>query len=322
MTKTAAILMTAAGLLAATAAPAFAQAYPDRPIRFVVPWAAGGVADAMARVVAKPLSDSLRQPVVVENRAGAGGTIGSEIVAKAAPDGYTLVIAAASHATTPALYRKMRFDAVTDFAPVTQIVAVPWLVVVNASVPAGNVAELVALGKQRRITFGSGGTGSSNHLAGELFRSLAGIQMEHIAYKGSAPALNDLLGGQIDMMFDSINTAMPHVRSGKLKALGVTGIRRTPLAPELPTVAESGVGTFDAGTWIAMMAPAKTPREIVNRLQAEVRRILFEPAMREYLAKQGVDPVGSTPEEFGAYLRAEVDKWSKVVAMAKVPPAD
>jgi tripartite-type tricarboxylate transporter receptor subunit TctC len=320
MIRSVRFLVAAAGVLAAAGAQA--QTYPDKPIRFVVPWAAGGVADAMARVVAKPLSETWRQPVIVENRPGAGGNIGSEIVAKAAPDGYTLVIAAASHATTPALYRNMRFDAVADFAPVTQIVAVPWLVVVPSSLKVSNIKELVVLGKKQRITFGSGGNGSSNHLAGELFRSMADIQMEHIAYKGSAPALNDLLGGQINMMFDSINTAMPHVRTGTLKALGVTGIRRTALAPDLPTVAESGIGAFDAGTWIAMMAPAKTPREIVNKLHAEVRKILFDPAMREYLAKQGVDPVASTPEEFGAYLRSEVDKWSKVVKLANVPPAD
>jgi tripartite-type tricarboxylate transporter receptor subunit TctC len=312
---TIALVMSASGM-------AHAQTWPEKPIRFVVPWAPGGVADAMARVVAKPLSERLGQPIVVENRPGAGGNIGSEVVAKAAPDGYTLVIAAASHATTPGLYRKMRFDAVKDFAPVTQIVAVPWLVVVHSSVPANNIAELVALGKKKRITFGSGGTGSSNHLAGELFKSLTGIQMDHIAYKGSAPALNDLLGGQIDMMFDSINTSMPHVRTGALKALAVTGATRTALAPDLPTVAESGVGTFEAGTWIAMMAPANTPRPIIDRLQKEIRAILFDPAMKDYFAKAGVDPVGSTPEQFGAFLASEVDKWSKVVTMANVPPAD
>jgi tripartite-type tricarboxylate transporter receptor subunit TctC len=312
---TIALAFTASGM-------AQAQTWPDKPIRFVVPWAPGGVADAMARLVAKPLSERLGQPIVVDNRPGAGGNIGSEIVAKAAPDGYTLVIAAASHATTPGLYRKMRFDAVKDFAPITQIVAVPWLVVVHSSVPANNIAELVALGKTKRITFGSGGTGSSNHLAGELFRSLTGIQMDHIAYKGSAPALNDLLGGQINMMFDSINTSMPHVRTGALKALAVTGATRTSLAPDLPTVAEAGVGTFEAGTWIAMMAPANTPRPIIDRLQKEVRAILFDPALKEYFAKAGVDPVGSTPEQFGAFLASEVDKWSKVVTMANVPPAD
>ena len=312
---TIALAFTASGM-------AQAQTWPDKPIRFVVPWAPGGVADAMARLVAKPLSERLGQPIVVDNRPGAGGNIGSEIVAKAAPDGYTLVIAAASHATTPGLYRKMRFDAVKDFAPITQIVAVPWLVVVHSSVPANNIAELVALGKTKRITFGSGGTGSSNHLAGELFRSLTGIQMDHIAYKGSAPALNDLLGGQINMMFDSINTSMPHVRTGALKALAVTGATRTSLAPNLPTVAEAGVGTFEAGTWIAMMAPANTPRPIIDRLQKEVRAILFDPALKEYFAKAGVDPVGSTPEQFGAFLASEVDKWSKVVTMANVPPAD
>jgi tripartite-type tricarboxylate transporter receptor subunit TctC len=314
--------LTAIALAFSVSGMVQAQSWPEKPIRFVVPWAPGGVADAMARVIAKPLSERLGQPIVVENRPGAGGNIGSEVVARAAPDGYTLVIAAASHATTPGLYRKMRFDAVKDFAPVTQIVAVPWLVVVHSSVPANNIAELVALGKEKRITFGSGGTGSSNHLAGELFRSLTGIQMDHIAYKGSAPALNDLLGGQINMMFDSINTSMPHVRTGALKALAVTGASRTALAPDLPTVAEAGVGTFEAGTWIAMMAPAHTPRPIIDRLQKEIRAILFEPVMKEYFAKAGVDPVGSTPEQFGAFLASEVDKWTKVVTMANVPPAD
>ena len=290
-------------------------AYPNKPIRMVVPYPPGGPTDVLGRIVAQKLSESLGQQVVVENRPGASGMIGSEIVAKAAPDGYTLLTNASIHIINPSLYPKMNFDALRDFAPVSLIAQVPLILVVNPALPAKSVTELIALGKAQPnlLNFGSSGNAAAPHLAGESFKIATGVQMQHVPYKGSAPALTDLIGGQVQLIFDSMPSAMPHVKSGKIRALAVTTAKRSPTVPDLPTVTESGVPGFDISTWYGVWAPAGTPKDIVNKVAGEMAKALQQPAVRERLAALGAEPVGNTPEEFAAYCQSELAKWSKIV---------
>jgi tripartite-type tricarboxylate transporter receptor subunit TctC len=303
-------------LLALVAGAAFAQPYPSKPIHFVVPYPAGGPLDAVARLLGQKVSESVKQPVVVENKAGAGGNIGADYVAKAAPDGYTILMGAvATHAINPTLYASIPYDPVRDFIPVTQVASTPNVLVVNPSIPASSVKEFIAYAKANpgKLNFGSGSTGSAGHLAGELFKSMAGVQMTHIPYKGAAPAMQDLIAGQVQLMFDNLASSLAQVRAGKVKALAVTTAKRSSLAPDLPTIAESGLPGFDINTWFGIFAPANTPREIVDRLHDEFARALAAPDVREKMLNLGAEPVSSTPEQFAAYIRSEAEKYARVI---------
>jgi tripartite-type tricarboxylate transporter receptor subunit TctC len=310
------IARLSAGLLAAAfAAPTLAQSYPAKPVRIVVPYPPGGPNDIVARTVGQKLSEQLGQPVIVDNKPGASGNIGAEMVAKSPADGYTLLLLTTGHTINPSLYPKLGYDLQKDLAPVTQLTAGPMVVVVNPSLPAKNIKELVALAKAKpgSLNFGSAGNGSSTHLAPELFSSMAGIKMNHIPYKGSAPALTDLMAGQIQVAFDFMISAMPHVKSGKINALAVTSTARSPVAPDLPTVAESGVPGFEVIGWNGLVAPARTPKEIVAKLSAELKKALDQPDTKERFAAQGFSASWTPPEKFGAYIESEHAKWAKVV---------
>ena len=293
-----------------------AQPYPSKPIRFVVPYPAGGPLDTVARLLGQKVSESTKQPVIVDNKPGAGGNIGADAVAKSPADGYTILMGAvATHAINPTLYARIPYDAIRDFAPVTQVASTPNVLVVNPAVPASNVREFIAYAKANpgKLNFGSGSTGSAGHLAGELFKAMAGIDMTHVPYKGAAPAMNDLIGGQIQVMFDNLASSLAQVRAGKVKALAVTTAKRSALASELPTIAESGLTGFDISTWFGIFVPATTPHDIVERLHAEFTRALAAPDIRERMLNLGAEPVGSKPEEFAAYIRAEADKYARVI---------
>jgi tripartite-type tricarboxylate transporter receptor subunit TctC len=310
------IARLSAGLLAAAlAAPALAQSYPAKPVRIVVPYPPGGPNDIVARTVGQKLSEQLGQPVIVDNKPGASGNIGAESVAKSPADGYTLLLLTTGHTINPSLYPKLGYDLAKDLAPVTQLTAGPMVVIVNPSLPAKNIKELISLAKAKpgALNFGSAGNGSSTHLAPELFSSMAGIKMNHIPYKGSAPALTDLMAGQIQVAFDFMISAMPHVKSGKIKALAVTSTTRSPAAPDLPTVAESGVPGFEVIGWNGLVVPARTPKEIVAKLNAELKKALDQPDTKERFAAQGFSATWTTPEKFGAYIESEHAKWAKVV---------
>ena len=297
--------------------------YPTKPIRLVVPFSAGGTSDFLARTVAEKLGENLDTTVVVDNRPGAGGNIGSNVVAKADPDGYTLVLGTVgTHSINDSVYKEMPYDAVKDFAPISLIAAVPNILVANPSVKANSVQELIALAKSNpgAITFASSGNGSSIHLSGEMFKSLAGVDMLHVPYKGSGPAVIDLLGGQVDIMFDNMPSALPHVREGKLKALAVTPSERSQAAPELPTIAEAGVEGYSAAAWFGLLAPAGTPQDVVNKLNAEMVKILAMPDVKERLAGQGAEAVSTSPEEFAEYIKAEQKKWADVVKASGFQP--
>jgi tripartite-type tricarboxylate transporter receptor subunit TctC len=303
-------------LVASSLGAAQAQPYPSKPIRFVVPYPAGGPLDTVARLLGQKVSESTREPVIVDNKPGAGGNIGADAVAKAAPDGYTILMGAvATHAINPYLYASMPYDAARDFIPVTQIASTPNVLVVNPSVPASTVPEFIAYAKANpgKLNFGSGSTGSAGHLAGELFKTMAGVDMTHVPYKGAAPAMNDLIGGQIQLMFDNLASSLAQVRAGRIKALAVTTAKRSALAPQLPTIAESGLPGFDINTWFGLFVPAGTPRGVVERLHAEFTRALAAPDIREKMLNLGAEPVGSTPGQFAAYVRAEADKYARVV---------
>ena len=305
-----------AALSLAASGPALAQAYPAKPIRLVIPFPPGGPLDLAGRAIGQKMQEDWGQPVVVENKPGAGGNIGADAVAKSAPDGYTLVMGALStHAVNPHLFAKMPYDALKDFAPVSMVAITPNVLVVNPSVPANNVRELVALAKASpgKLSFASGSNGSAGHLAGELFKTLAGIDIVHVPYKGGAPAMQDLLGGQVQFMFDNLANSTQQLKAGKLKAFAVTTAKRSALAPELPTMAEVGVPGFDISTWYGIMAPAGTPPEVVRKLNAEIVKILASDDMRERLKAQGAEPAPMTPEEFTAFIRAEWNKYAKIV---------
>jgi tripartite-type tricarboxylate transporter receptor subunit TctC len=312
------ILRLGTGLLAlAFAFPAFAQPYPQRLIHLINPYAAGGSLDTLARIIAPRLAAGLGQPVIVENRAGAGGNIGSAFVAKSAPDGYTLVMgSSATHGINVTLYgAKLPFDAVKDFAPVAVAAIQKNVLVVNPSVPAKSVQELIAYGKANpgKLTFGSAGTGTSQHLSGELFRALSGVDMVHVPYKGSALAMTDLLSGQVSMLFVDIPTALQHIRSGKLHPLGVTSAERAPALPDLPTIAEQGMAGFDVRAWYGVLAPAGTPKEIVDRLNAEIMKILAQSEVKERLAAIGMEAMTITAEQSGVFIRNDIARWAKIV---------
>ncbi len=314
--STAAAGLVAALCVASAGFCAYAQPYPAKPIRFVVPYPAGGPLDIVARLTAQKVSESVKQPVVVDNKPGAGGNIGADVVAKSPPDGYTILMGAvATHAINPTLYASLPYDPVTDFAPVTQIASTPNVLIVNAAIPAANVREFIAYAKAHpgELNFGSGSSGSAGHLAGELFKAMAGVDMVHVPYKGAAPAMQDLVGGRIQLMFDNLASALAQVRAGKVRALAVTTARRSELAPELPTIAESGLPGFDISTWFGIFAPAGTPREVVERLHAEFTRALAAPDVRERMIALGAEPVGNRPEEFAAYIRAEAGKYARVI---------
>ena len=296
--------------------PVCAQAYPERAVRLIVPFPAGGTVDAVARGVAQKLSEALRQAVVVENRAGGAGSIGSEAVARAAPDGHVLLMGTAStHGSNPVVQKALPYDALRDFAPVILVASTPYILVVHPSVQASTVAEFVALARAQpgRLNYGSYGAGSSNHLATELFRALAGVDLVHVPYKGGAPAMADLLAGQVQMMFDVFTTSGPQVRSGKLRLLGVGAARRSTQAPDVPTLAEAGVPGFEAGTFFGLFAPAATPRQVVLRLNEETNRALLVPEMRERLLAAGAEPGGGSPEQLGQAVATEVAKWTRLV---------
>ena len=306
----------AALALAILASGAHAQAWPAKPIKWVVPFAPGGTTDILARTIGDKLAIALGQPVIIENKPGAGGGVGADYTAKAPADGYTIMGGTIStHAINASLYKSLPYDPVKDFAPITLIARVPNMLVVNPDVPAKNVAELIALMKASpaKYTFASSGNGMSQHLSGELFKTMAGVEMQHIPYKGSPPALQDVVGGQVTMTFDNITTAWPLAKGGKLRALAVTTAKRSSVAPEVPTLAESGLAGYEVGSWQGVFAPAGTPPEIVKRLNAEIVKIIRMPDVNEKLTALGAEPVGNTPEEFGALVRAEVGKWADVV---------
>jgi tripartite-type tricarboxylate transporter receptor subunit TctC len=301
--------------LCAFASAAAAQPFPARPIRVVVPLAAGGPADIFARAIAEKLSPALGQPVVVDNRPGANTNIGTELVAKAAPDGYTLLLTASTHTINPSLYANLPFDPIRDFAPITLVAQTPLVMVLHPSVAAKSVREFIALAKSRpgQINFGSAGSGSTLHLAGEMFNVLAGVKLVHVPYKGVTQAMNDLLGGHLALMFPGAPIALPHARAGKLHALATTGAERTPAAPELPTVAEAGVPGFEVTVWYGVFAPAGTPPPVINRLNGDLTQIVQLAEIRSRWAALGADPLTSTPAELAAFLGADLRKWAKVV---------
>jgi tripartite-type tricarboxylate transporter receptor subunit TctC len=309
-------LLVAALALGLAAAGAHAQTYPSKPIRMVVPFTPGGTTDILARTVGQKLGEAWGQPVVVDNRPGAGGNIGSELVAKAPPDGYTLLMGTIStHAINASLYRRLPFDPTRDFAPVSRVGTLPNILIVHPSVPVKSVKELIELARSKpgELNFASSGVGTSLHLSGALFNSMAGVNLVHVPYKGSSPALADLLGGQVKIMFDNLPSALPHVKAGKLKPLAVTGTRRASVLPEVPTVIESGLAGFEVTSWFAVFAPAKTPKDIVTKLNGEIVKILNSADVQEKLTQIGVDAAPTTPEELAAFARAETEKWGKVV---------
>jgi tripartite-type tricarboxylate transporter receptor subunit TctC len=309
-------LIAANGALAQRTASESASSYPSKPIRLVVPSAPGGGTDIVARLIGQGLQDAWGQTVVVDNRGGAGGNIGTEMVARAAPDGYTLLMGTVgTHAINPSLYARVGFDPIKDFAPITLVADTPSLLAVHPSVPAKTVRELVALAKAKpgQLSYASAGNGTSNHLAGVLLCMMAGIDMVHIPYKGSGPALIDVIAGQVPVMFNNPASIMPHLKAGRLRAIALSSAERSRLVPGLPTVAESGVPGFEVRSWHGAFAPAGTSRDIVNRLNSEMVKALNQPDVKERFASQGVELVGNKPEEFAAFLQKEHAKWSKVV---------
>jgi tripartite-type tricarboxylate transporter receptor subunit TctC len=318
MHRLAALFAALAALaLAAPAAAQDAAAYPSRTIRIVVPFPPGGVTDRLARVVAQKMQEQWGQPAVVDNRPGASGMIAAEQVAKSPPDGYTLMMGhIGTHAINPSLFAKLPYDPVKDFAPVSLLVTVPNILLVHPSVAASSVTELVALARAKpgTLNFASPGSGTSGHMSAELFKSLAGIDIVHVPYKGPGPALQDLLAGQVNMLFDTVASSMPQVRAGKLKGLAVTTATRSAIAPEVPTMAEAGVPGYEIAPWFALYAPAGTPSPVIDKLNAEVRRILALPDVRAaFVDQQGMTLIGSSPAELAAYMQREIAKWAQVV---------
>ena len=306
--------------LAACAGAAAAQGYPNKPVRLIVPFVAGGGTDLTARIIAQRLNEALAQPVVVDNRPGAGGVIGADLVAKALPDGYTLLMGTPGSLTiNPSLQPKMPYR-LQDFAPIALATISPFVMVVHPSVPASSVKELVALAKARpgALNYGSAGNGSVAHLSAEQFKSLAGVQLTHVPYKGSAQSVTDLLGGQLQVMFENQPVVLPHIRSGKLRALGVGTAKRSALLPDVPTVAEAGVPGYEASTAFGVLAPARTPREVIARLNRDIVAVLRAPDVRERLAAQGLDAVGSTPAEYAEHLKNELAQYARVIKAAGI----
>ncbi len=313
-------LALAAGLPAIEAAAQGAK-YPDKPVKMVVGFSAGGGTDVVARILAQKMSESLGQTVVVENRSGASGLIAGEAVAKSAPDGYTLMMGTqTTFAVAPTLYRKVSLDPARDFAGISMAAVSPLVLVVNPSVPAHSVKDVIAMARAKpgTVIFGSGGLGTTPHMTGELFQAVAGIKMAHVAYRGEAPAINDLLGGQIPLMFANLSAVIGNVRAGQLRALAVTGAQRAAAAPEIPTVVEAGLPGFEASTWFALVAPAGTPRDIRARLNAEVKRALAQADVKQRYADLGMTAEDSTPDGLDAYIKSEIAKWTKVIKDADI----
>src|SRR5215471_5663700 len=306
--------------LVAPATLARAQDYPTRVVHIIAPYGPGGPADVFSRIVAQKLADTLKQGFVVENRPGASTMIGTDAVAKAAPDGYTLLIISQTHATNESLVANKPFQLMRDFAPVSPIYAGDLVMVVHKSVPARTLTEFIALAKAKpgAMNYASSGTGSQYHLTGELFKTMSGTDIVHVPYKGSTGARNDIIGGQIEMMFDTIATMGPSVEAGLVRALGTTGEERSPILPDVPTISEAGVPGFRASGWVGIVAPAGTPKPIVERLNAEIRKVLNSTEIKESFAKQGVVPLSMTAAEFGAFIEAEIEKWAKVAQDAGV----
>lgn len=310
-------------LLAAATLPAQAQTtYPTRAVRLIVPSSPGGGTDISARILAPQLTQFLGQQVIVENRPGAGTMIGGEAVARAAPDGYTLLMGVSTLAINPAMYKKVPYDALKDLAPISQAVSLSNVLVVHPSLPPRNVREFVAFVKARpgQINFASAGVGTSPHLSMELLLVLARLNMVHVPYKGSGPGVSDLVAGHVPVMMPNMLSAQPHIKSGRLRALGVTGSKRAPGADDIPTIAEAGVAGYEAVQWYGVLAPANTPRDIITKLHAGTVRALQNPDVRQRLLNDGAEPVGSSPEEFSAYLRSETEKWAKVIKAAGIKP--
>jgi tripartite-type tricarboxylate transporter receptor subunit TctC len=303
------------------AGDALAQAWAVKPVRMIVPFPAAGATDIAARQVSQRLSDAWGQPVVIENRPGAGGTLGTEVAARAPADGYTLMTGSVStHTIAPHLYLKLAYDPLKDFVPITEVATTPNVLVVNNALPVRNLRELVALARKRpnELTYGSNGSGANNHLAGELLQAGSGIRLQHVPYKGSAFATNDLLGGHISFMFDTLLTALPHVKSGKVRAIALAGPRRSPSLPDIPTAAEQGFPDLEVMVWLGMWAPAGVPPEVVKRTNADAVAALRTPKLQEFFASQGAEAVGSTPAQFAAHVRTEHARWKKVIETAKV----
>jgi len=318
-TGTLALMLAATGL---TQSAALAQppAYPARPISLVVPFPPGGTTDVLARTLGQELSKSLGQPVVIDSKPGAGSTLGADYVAKSKPDGYILLMGAVHHTIATSAYKKLPYDFGRDLAPITMVALVPNVLVVNPGVPAKNVAELLALAKAapKKYTYGSNGNGTGQHLIGAQFEAMGGVQLLHVPYKGSGPLTTDLLGGQIDMSFDTITPLLPHIRAGKLRALAVTISQRSPALPDVPTLDESGLKGFNLGTWFGVLAPAGTPREIVARLNAEMVKIIASPEFRKRMDDIGAEPVGNTPEQMAAQIRDDTERFARLVKAAGV----
>lgn len=306
-------MASVAVLGAAFAAGAGAQSYPERPVRVFVGLAPGGGTDSVARVIGQKFSEVFGQPFVIDNRPSAGGNVAGELAARAAPDGYTLITVTPTHVTNPSLYRDVRYDAIKDFAPVGLIVYAQYYLSVNNAVPANSVKELIALAKTQRLSYASSGIGSANHLSGELFRTMAGIDIVHVPYKGGAPALSALIAREVQVSFTS-GVSLGHAKAGRLKTLAVTGGKRTPIAPDIPTIGESGVPGYDVTGWYGLAAPARTPKPVIEKLNAALNRSL--PGLKERYASLGMDIGGGTPEAFGEHLRNERDKWARVVKIS------
>jgi len=313
-------LGSAGALLAGAALPAFGQAYPGKPVRFIVPFPPGGPVDTTARGFTHKLSEYWGQQALVDNRAGAGGIVGAEIAAKSPADGYTVFVCSIHHSVLPGLKPGLPYDIEKDFVPVTFAAMFPIILVAHPSVPAKTIPELIAYAKKNpgKLAFGSAGTGGGTHLAGELFKAQAGVDLLHVPYKGSAPAMTDLLGGQVQLMFSDAPTALPHLKSGRVRALGVASPKRSSLAPDVPTIAESGVKGYEAYSWAGVVVPAGTPAPIVAKLNADITKALSQPDVKKRLFEEGAEAMPTTPEQFGKMLKAEIAKWTKVVKDANI----
>ena len=311
-----------AALQFAISLPAHAQAgvYPDKPVRFVVPYPPGGGTDVIARIVQERFQAALGQSILIDNKGGAGGSVGTELVSRAAPDGYTVLFTLSSHTINPAIFPKLSFDTVKDFEPVGTVASLPQILVANPQLPANTIAELVALARAKpgTLSYASVGNGSPGHLAGELFKLRTGTLMTHIPYRGGGPAVTDVIGGQVPLLWVSIPAAAQFVKTGKLKALGVSTLKRSAAFPDLPTLQEAGVADFEVDSWYAMFVPAKTPRAVVDRLNKALNTVVAEPAIREKLLAQGAEGVGGTPEALGATVAAELPKWAKLARDANI----
>ena len=306
--------------LCVLATAAQAQPFPSKSVRLVVPFSAGGSTDIVGRTIGQKLSEMWGQPVIVDNRPGGSTTIGTDVVAKSPPDGYTLLVTPAPFTIVPGLIAKLPYDPAKGFEPITLINTTPLVVIVNPSVPARNVKELIALAKRKpgALNFGSSGSGGTNHLAGELFNTMAGVKMVHIPYKGNAPALTDLVGGHVDLLFNGLTSAMPLIKSGKARVLAVTSLKRAGSLPDVPSLDELGLKGFQAVAWNGLSAPARTPKEVIAKINADVVKVVHSPELVERLKSEGSDPVGSTPTEFAAFLREEIARWSKVIKFAGI----